>query len=205
MPMRPRSKSCLRTSLRNSPFSSISRTWGPICSRAKRRTVSRNMRSSSFKSVNGATDKRISLLASFWYACGEPVFSLSSQNRLLARAALKMLRVWAAVCVLLAPLAGDLLPKAQGGMSCCRTKKASCCRRGMKPGDAKPAFQAAASCERTCAGMVAGSAKTAAPVRHAGLQSAPPVRVSRDAQLRLVLPHPPALSDLHPRPPPFFS
>src|ERR1035438_6732970 len=37
--MRPISKNCLMMSLRKTPASSISRTQGRICSRAKRRTV----------------------------------------------------------------------------------------------------------------------------------------------------------------------
>lgn len=97
------------------------------------------------------------------------------------------------------------MPKALGGMSCCRTKKSCCCRKGMKPGDTKPAFRMAPSCERDCAGMLASSAKTIAPVERTGLESAPPVEIAKDAQLRLILPAPPALSDLHPRPPPAFS
>src|ERR1017187_4202286 len=52
MPMRPISKNCLMMSLRKTPASSLSRTRGRICSRAKRRTVAWKSCSSSESAVN---------------------------------------------------------------------------------------------------------------------------------------------------------
>src|ERR1035437_10999701 len=53
IPIRPISKNCLTMSLRKTPASSISRTYGRICSRANRRTVVWKSRSSSDSAVNG--------------------------------------------------------------------------------------------------------------------------------------------------------
>ena len=117
----------------------------------------------------------------------------------------RIMRTFAAIFLLLFPLVSDLMPKAQGGMSCCRTKKSCCCRRSMKSGEGKPAYQAPPACKRECAGMMAGSVKPAAPLRTAGIQSAPPAAEAKDARVSALLPDAPALASLHPRPPPSFS
>ena len=81
MPISPNSNISRRMSLRNTPVWSISRTWGPMRSRANLRTIARNMFSSSGKTVSGSgtvlASARVDIALILVYTCTIPDFFTS--------------------------------------------------------------------------------------------------------------------------------